>query len=437
MNGYRCWISLAGFLLTLGCGMASAELRAGAAQVDITPPAGTPSAGYGARMGKGMEGVHDPLLATALVLDNGVKQVALVVGVDHLGMGKAMVDGVREQVQANPALAQCELFLGSSHTHSGGGAYLNLPGIGDRLAGQFDQAIYQSYIDGAAKAVLQAVEHLQPAKLGVGYGAVDGLNSYRGDWPPNVETRDDVAVIKVTTVDDKPLAVLFNFAAHPTVLGADNLKFSADYVGFARDALRQVLGEGVQPIFFNGAQGDVSPRTPEAADDFGRAEAMGKALAAEVQRVWNETTAVDATAFEVTRHTYPIVPPGVEVNLPPIFKGQSSEVGLLAINDKQAFVAIPGELSTIYDADLKRFGGWLGFEHVSILGLTNDAHGYIITPESWRHRTYESTLCFGGELYGDRVESMVDAMLHELEPEGSYNETRKQESTAVATLGGN
>lgn len=37
--------------------------------------------------------------------------------------------------------------------------------------------------------------------------------------------------------------------------------------------------------------------------------------------------------------------------------------------------------------------------------LTNDAHGYIILPESWRHKTFESRLSFGGENYGDIVKN--------------------------------
>ena len=119
---------------------ASGEVRAGAAQIDITPPAGTPSAGYGDRMGQGMEGVHDPLLATALVLDNGEKMIAFVSIQPHLGFGEAMVGAVQQGVHANPATAACEVYLGSSHTHSGGGAYLQRPGLGARLAGEFDSA---------------------------------------------------------------------------------------------------------------------------------------------------------------------------------------------------------------------------------------------------------------------------------------------------------
>ena len=410
----------------------SAELRAGAAQTDITPPTGTPSAGYGDRMGRGMEGVHDPLLATALVLDNGEKMIAFV-GVDHLGFGEAMVRGVKEAVHAKAETAECEIYLGSSHTHAGGGAHLDIPILGTLLAGKFDPDVYQSYIDGAVDAVLRAAEELAPAKLGVGYGHAPGLNGYRGDWPPNVETRDDVAVIKVTRADDAPLAVLFNFAAHPTVLGGKNMLFSADFIGGARRHLIDMIGGDIQPVFFNGAQGDVSPRAPEAEDDFQRCNLMGKALADEVKRVWDATETSGSLKIETKHHAYEMLPHRTTGGFSwPGGEERTSELNAVVLNDRDAFVTIPGELSCIYDADIKRFGGWLGFNQVSILGLANDAHGYIVTPESWRHKTYESTLSFGGELYGERMKSQVYALLHYLEPEGAYNAKKLIKSSVLS-----
>src|SRR4051812_42596849 len=78
-----------------------AELRVGYGVGEITPPAGTPSAGYGDRMGRGMKGVHDPLLSTAVVIDNGEKKLAFC-GVDHLGMFYKMIQEIKEGVAAEP-----------------------------------------------------------------------------------------------------------------------------------------------------------------------------------------------------------------------------------------------------------------------------------------------------------------------------------------------
>src|SRR5262245_44750239 len=52
----------------------SEELRVGAAAVGITPPDGTPMAGYYHE--RGSDGVHDGLFAKALVLDSGGSRAA-------------------------------------------------------------------------------------------------------------------------------------------------------------------------------------------------------------------------------------------------------------------------------------------------------------------------------------------------------------------------
>lgn len=415
--------------------LAGAELKVGVSTGDITPPLGTPSAGYGDRRGQGMTGVHDPLLATAMVIDNGEKPIALV-GVDHLGFNTAMVERIKKAVAESGKLPGLEIYVGSSHTHAGGGAYLDVPGIGTMLAGKYDPAAVTLYVDNTVKAILEAIDKREPAKIGIGYSKADGLNGYRGDWPPNVPTVTDVAVIKATRPDGSPLAVLFNFAAHPTVLSGRNMEFSADYVGYARTHAQKLIGGNVHAVFFQGAQADVSPRPPAAeggeGDGFARCDAMGKALAEAVKQAWDAAEVSDTLKIETAHAPYKLDPKPPSSGMPIVLPPQATEINLIVLNDKHAFVTVPGEMSCIYDADVKRFGGWLGFEHVSILGLTNDAHGYIVLPESWRHQTYESTVSFGGELYGEIVQDRIQALLHALEPDGAYQADRVKPSIVLA-----
>src|ERR1041384_1128407 len=41
----------------------------------------------------------------------------------------------------------------------------------------------------------------------------------------------DLSVMRFDDASGKPLAIVVNFAAHPTMIPAETLKFSADYVG--------------------------------------------------------------------------------------------------------------------------------------------------------------------------------------------------------------
>lgn len=412
------------FLLAL---QADAEVKVGIGTGDVTPPIGTPSAGYGARHGAGMKGVHDPLQATAIIIDNGEKKIAFV-GVDHLGLGAGIIQKIKKAVADSGKLASCDIYIGSSHTHAGGGAFLDVPMIGEILAGKYNPAAVQVYIDGTVKAILAATEKMEPAKIGIGHGKVDNLNGYRAGWPPNIQTVPDVAIIKMTHPDGSPLAVLFNYAAHPTVLGASNMEFSADFVGYARNHLRQALGDKVQAVFINGAQGDVSPRPPGQGDGFAKCDAMGKTLADAVKQIWDGTEVADAIKIKTLNETYLLEPKPTASGTPVPLPAQNTEMNIIVFDDVHAFVTIPGELSCIYDGDIKRFGGWLGYKDVSILGLTNDAHGYIIMPEAWRHITYESTVSFGGEMYGEIVKNKAFALLHTMEPAGALHADKAKPS---------
>ncbi len=63
-------------LLLILAASAHAQLRAGAAAVDITPPPGAPMPGY--YYNRGGDGVHDPLHAKAMVLEHAGARAALV-----------------------------------------------------------------------------------------------------------------------------------------------------------------------------------------------------------------------------------------------------------------------------------------------------------------------------------------------------------------------
>lgn len=385
-------------------------INVGIGKTSLTPPIGTPSAGYAERRGEGMNGSHDPLLAIALFIDNGEKQITLC-SVDHLGFTYEMVQDIVRQIHCNPLLEKCEIFIASSHTHSGGGAYLEIPQIGQNLAGTYDSQITKFYIQQTIEAILLASQNQMPAQVGIGYGKAANLSKYRGLWPIDVNPMSDVAVIKVTRLDNSPLAILFNYAVHPTVLKSQNRLFSSDFVGYARDHLQCLLGSEIQPIFFNGAQGDIIPIIFNEDDRFASCEYLGHAIAETAEKIWNETEVYDSLEIKTQVESYAFKPQATPYGLSLPLDRYNTEINVIIFNQLHAFVTIPGELSTIYDQHLKKIGKELGYRNVSIFGLTNDAHGYIILPESWRHKTFESGLSFGGENYGELTKNRVEKLL--------------------------
>src|SRR4051812_7345310 len=85
------WMVSCSCLLLVGLALPTsainaAPLKAGVARVDLTPPLDfqTPLGGYGERMNRPAEGVHDRIFAKALVLSSGDRKFALI-AVDIVG----------------------------------------------------------------------------------------------------------------------------------------------------------------------------------------------------------------------------------------------------------------------------------------------------------------------------------------------------------------
>jgi len=111
----RALLALVAVILAVGSAQ-RAELEAGAAKADITPPIGFPMWGYAARHDKPSVGVLDPLFARALVFQAGEAKIAL----DGLDLGRAPTrDSVQRIRDALKKDGFTELFLVASHTHHG------------------------------------------------------------------------------------------------------------------------------------------------------------------------------------------------------------------------------------------------------------------------------------------------------------------------------
>jgi hypothetical protein len=393
------------FLLVLLIVPLEATLLVGVGEKDITPPLATPSAGYMVPERK-MEGTHDPLLAIAVVVVKNDEKIAFC-SVDHLGFDHRMVEEIRAQIPG------VKLILASSHTHSGSGAYLDLPLIGEKLAGSFDSKVRQLLIDQTVAAIKEAANNLQEAKVGIGYGHARGLNRFRSSWPEGTSPPDDLAVIKFVSQEGKVLAIIFNFAMHPTILTAKNHFFSADFVGYARSKIQKEIGG--KALFINGAQADVGPNPPLEKDEFEQCQVIGEALGEAVCLIAHSIPLQDETSLTYLHYpyTFEIKPTSTGLKLP--LTTYESELNVLVFNHSDAFITIPGELSCLYVDQIRHHSP---FSHTSIFGLCNDAHGYILTPEAFEHKTYESTLSFGGPDYGEWMVKQLLSMLQaeELKP---------------------
>jgi hypothetical protein len=258
MNTSLKWACvLAGLLTVVGAIEAGAadtvEFQAGASQKDITPPVGVPMWGYGARHDALSDGTLDPLMAKAIVLSAGDDKLALV-GID-LGRGptEQMMQVIRREIADKAGIKH--VLITGSHTHHGPVIeLLDEPGLG---RGKFDVAVAysQKLPQLLVEAILEADKDRKPAKLGVATESVT-LNRNRQAKREPKATDPMLAVMRFDDQGGKPIAVLVNFAAHPVMLDAKILKYSADYPGFLKNKVEAELA--TKCVFMQGASGDMS-----------------------------------------------------------------------------------------------------------------------------------------------------------------------------------
>ncbi|MGA2132911.1 MAG: neutral/alkaline non-lysosomal ceramidase N-terminal domain-containing protein [Bryobacteraceae bacterium] len=251
------WLKLAacaGLALATASGatMDRGSLRAGAARVDITPPANPdyPASGKYA---------HEHLYIRAIVLDNGVTRAALI-GADQGGLGEDVWSAASKQIAEELKCPVENIIMSATHSHSAVPSGPPPSGPPQQGAGHVAEAMMD--------AVRQAKAKLQPAQVGFGTGfsylnvARDAVSEDTHLWTqaPNLEAPSDktVAVVKFTTPTGEPIAAYVNYAMHPIngyLVGIT----SADFPGAACRYVEQAFDDKMVTIFTQGASGDQNP----------------------------------------------------------------------------------------------------------------------------------------------------------------------------------
>lgn len=248
-------------------------LKAGAAKRDVTPQAAVPMWGYGARRDALSSGTLDPLHAAVVVIQVGDRKLAIV-GLD-LGRSPSerSLENIRQRIKADAGIEHS--FIAGSHTHHG--PVLELSDEVGKGKGRFDAAIqyYRQLEDSIVAAIVEADKSLVPAKIAQGSVELEGFNRNRHTKLQPRPVDRTLAVLRLDdAATDKPLAILVNFAGHPTSIPAQTLQFSADYCGAMKATIEKELGGTA--IFMQGASGDLSIDKGPHPDHVGFGNALGR-----------------------------------------------------------------------------------------------------------------------------------------------------------------
>lgn len=319
----------------------SAGGRAGAAATDITPIPGLPTGGYGSGAARA-RGYWSPLRATAFYFEDPQGRGLALVSVDTFAIPTALHQAVAKEV----GLPLERVVIAATHTHKGPANYLSaaayneqgssVPGYHDGmrtfLRQQIVAAVQQARDDSRRMpaATVDVVTGIVDADLfrnrspgvflengnrleilnalGAGvftnHSTCSALREYREperDWDvegcPRLRAVDrNVTLVRIRrNSQTQAMAAFVN--AHPTVLPMTTALNSADFLGIARAAIEDSLGNSAPMIgFFNGSEGDVvTRRTTRTAVDLAR---IGQSFARQLRRIHDRGTpeAVDLAA---------------------------------------------------------------------------------------------------------------------------------------------
>ena len=373
-------------------------LRVGVAKVDITPQSlvkVNPN-DFG-----DFVGVHDPIFARVLVLDDGRTTAALVsLDLNQAGDTRA----VRERIQREVGIPADNVMISVTHNHSA--PMLGKPSAGGvaKSMGAETDAYTATVNDSMVAALKQARSSLQPARMGSGAGHADinvnrDLYTSKGYvYGHNVDGPSDktVWVLKFETAAGEPLALLFNYGVHPVTTRRERM-VSGDIPGAAERYVEQQSGGKVVALWTLGPAGDQDPKVYDlppggsaaAAKDprpgnYDIMNAQGFMIGAEVVRVAAEIRpSVSAPKLEAAQRviTCPFKPNVRDVQYflpgegdPAKLTGMPVRLGLILI-DRVALAAVSGEVLTNIYYHLRKASP---LQETILVSMANDNSGYLV-----------------------------------------------------------
>lgn len=320
--------------------------------------------------------VHDNLYVKAVVLSNSNNNLTILT-FDCIGLLYPQLQAIRSRIKAElPSIDPEHIVMSSTHTHSGPdvvgiwGKDLAHSGVNDKHM--------QLIVDRAVEAIKEATEARKPVTITFGSG------SFGEDWVKNIsepaELDRSVSIIKFSDSKGKNIAMLTNFACHPTIMDDASTAASSDYVWGYYKYLDSAQG-GVN-MFLQGAIGgwvqpEGVPHTYDYANYYG--SSLGK-YAYELKK--NKSTSKNIF-FTSAKLNFPLANPSFQMlSKAGIIKRDfgktvSSEIAYFTIGDA-CFATHPGETSPALSLATKSLMDNKGPKF--ILGLSQDALGYIVKP---------------------------------------------------------
>ena len=277
------------------------ELKAGFAQVDITP--GTPGEifldGYGKRLGPA-EGIRDPLYAKVCRLFCGDREFSII-SIDFCGMSDAVRERFCTWIEFFSGIKRERFALCATHTHAGPacGVLTGLP-------------LNTIYLDSVARKIAAALKEAKESALPGSFGCTLGDEltlgyNRRGNGHEEIDRR--VFVWGFFDLEGKLKGALASASCHAVC--STDMRISADYPG----VLTKRAGEkypGVPMLFLQGRGADIDPQIFEENGIVSLGEQLSDCVFAGLERAAKEVGVSGEIKSAFSRESIPFRKPSAE-----------------------------------------------------------------------------------------------------------------------------
>lgn len=414
-------------------------LKAGFAEIDITPPLGTNKIGWLKKLV--IDHIRDPLYARAAVIESPAGRVGFI-ALDTLSVRWSTVRAIRERISRELQFPGEAVMVGASHNHGG-------PAVATTGESPRDEAYLADLVDKCVRAFGRAIQASVPARIAMGSGFEFNISFNR-----RVITRQgvvrthgsftdpaslclegpidpEVAVLAARSLDGRALGAIVNFTCHPTHLGGDGT-CTAGWPGVYADEMKK-RGWPV-PLFLQGAAGEIATADPASGKSISMEE-MGAVLAADAQKIIEQTPFREtldrigsarktvelpyrrATEEEIKgtiRGAQRFVDPAIyDRGMPALMerirtrKVQPAEVQAIFLGER-VYVSIPAELFVGPGLKIKEESRPA---HALVVGYANGMVGYVPSAEAFQRGGYETTFAMSSRLAPEAAGILVDAAL--------------------------
>jgi neutral ceramidase len=259
------------------------QFAVGVGKSNITPTEPMWMAGYASRTSPWQEVLQD-IWAKAMVVKDQQGNQLLLISLDLVGIDKELSDQICQRIQEKHSLQRSQIAIATSHTHSGPVVGMNLQAMHFYQLPEDERkkiVAYSAALVGQIQAAVDtAFASLQPVELRWGIGSATFATNRRNNPEAEVPSRratgklvgpvdHSVPVLVAYDSAQRPLAIVFGYACHSTVLSLNMI--SGDYPGYAQAVLEQKF-PGAVALFWAGCGADINPlprRTQELAEFYG------------------------------------------------------------------------------------------------------------------------------------------------------------------------